>query len=59
MKFMLHFQVVILARKLSDITGNMGASEALLVELLLTFYFNLLIIEQKIIFTLRFQNIRF
>ena len=24
MSFMLHFQVVIFARKLSDITGNMG-----------------------------------
>ena len=42
MNFMPHFQVVIFERKLSDITGDMGnidASEALLMELLLILCF--------------------
>ena len=41
MNFMQHFQVAIFARKFSDITGNMGnvdASEALLVQPLLTLF---------------------
>ena len=42
MNFMQHFRVaIIFARKFSDITGNMGnvdASEALLVQLLLTLF---------------------
>ena len=55
MNFMSHFQVAIFARKLSDITGNMGnmdASEALLMELLLILCLYLMIIQQKIIFML-------
>ena len=41
MNFMQHFQFAILAMKFSDITGNMGnvdASEALLLQLLLTLF---------------------
>ena len=62
MNFIVHFQVIIFARRLSSIIGNMGnmdASEALLVELLPTLNLYLLIIQQKIIFTLGFEIIRF